>query len=103
MAAVYTDWQASLDRGPATSTALRPATRDSWVIARWSLRKEGGGSGHVSTNPAGRTREGAQGPMRNRRIVRTLVLAGTAAMLSALSLITTVMAATGGGDFPLRR
>ena len=41
--------------------------------------------------------------MRNRRIVRTIVLAGTAAMLSALSLITTVMAATGGGDFPLRR
>jgi len=55
------------------------------------------------TNSQAATREGAQGPMRNRRIVRTLVLAGTAAMLSALSLITTVMAATGGGDFPLRR
>jgi hypothetical protein len=41
--------------------------------------------------------------MRTSRIVRSLVLAGTAAMLSVLSLVTTVMAATGGGDFPLRR
>ena len=41
--------------------------------------------------------------MRTRRIVRSLVVAGTAAALSILSLVTAVMASTGGGDFPLRR
>ena len=41
--------------------------------------------------------------MRTRRIVRSLVVAGTVAMLSLLSLATTVMAATGGGDFPRYR
>lgn len=41
--------------------------------------------------------------MRIRRMVRTLVAAGTVAMLSLLSLATTVMAVTGGGDFPVRR
>jgi hypothetical protein len=41
--------------------------------------------------------------MRIRRLARTLVAAGTVAMLSLLSLATTVMAVTGGGDFPVRR
>lgn len=38
--------------------------------------------------------------MRTTRIMRTLMVAGTAAALSVLSIISTVMAATGGGDFP---
>ena len=38
--------------------------------------------------------------MRNSRIVRKLVAAGTMAALTLVSLATTVMAATGGGDFP---
>ena len=38
--------------------------------------------------------------MRTRRIVRSLVVAGTAAALSILSIVATVMASTGGGDFP---
>lgn len=38
--------------------------------------------------------------MRTKRIARSLMVAGTAAALSILSLVTTVMAATGGGDFP---
>ncbi len=38
--------------------------------------------------------------MRNNRLVRKLVLAATAAALTLVSLATTVMAATGGGDFP---
>ena len=41
--------------------------------------------------------------MRIRRLARSLVAAGTVATLSLLSLATTVMAVTGGGDFPLRR
>lgn len=41
--------------------------------------------------------------MRIRRMARTIVAAGTVAMLSLLSLATTVMAVTGGGDFPVRR
>lgn len=38
--------------------------------------------------------------MRTKRIVRTLMLAGTSAMLSMLSIVSAVMAASGGGDFP---
>ncbi len=38
--------------------------------------------------------------MRTKRIVRSLVVAGTATALSILSLVSTVMAVTGGGDFP---
>jgi len=38
--------------------------------------------------------------MRNSRIVRKLVIASTAAALTLVSIATTVMAATGGGDFP---
>ena len=38
--------------------------------------------------------------MRAKRIARSLMVAGTAAALSILSLVSTVMAATGGGDFP---
>lgn len=38
--------------------------------------------------------------MRTTRIMRTLMVAGTAAALSILSIVSTVMAATGGGDFP---
>jgi len=38
--------------------------------------------------------------MRSNRLVRTLMVAGTAAALSILSIVSTVMAASGGGDFP---
>ena len=38
--------------------------------------------------------------MRMQRLVRTLMVAGTAAALSILSIASTVMAASGGGDFP---
>jgi hypothetical protein len=38
--------------------------------------------------------------MRTKRIVRSLMVAGTAAALSILSIVSTVMAASGGGDFP---
>lgn len=38
--------------------------------------------------------------MRTSRILRTLMVAGTSAALTLLSIATTVMAATGGGDFP---
>ena len=38
--------------------------------------------------------------MRNNRFVRKLVLAATAAALTLVSVATSVMAATGGGDFP---
>jgi len=38
--------------------------------------------------------------MRTKRIVRSLMVAGTAATLGMLSLVSTVMACTGGGDFP---
>ena len=41
-----------------------------------------------------------ESPMRTKRIMRSLVIAGTAAALSILSLVSTVMAVTGGGDFP---
>jgi hypothetical protein len=41
--------------------------------------------------------------MRTNRIFRTLMVAGTAAALSILSIVSTVMAASGGGDFPIRR
>jgi hypothetical protein len=42
-------------------------------------------------------------PMRMQRLVRTLMVAGTAAALSILSIVSTVMAASGGGDFPKLR
>lgn len=38
--------------------------------------------------------------MRSTRLVRSFVVAGTAAMLSLLSVATTVLAGTGGGGFP---
>lgn len=41
--------------------------------------------------------------MRIKRIARTLMIAGSAAALSILSIVSTVMAATGGGDFPRLR
>jgi hypothetical protein len=41
--------------------------------------------------------------MRIKRIARTLMIAGTAAALSILSVVSTVMAASGGGDFPRLR
>jgi len=37
--------------------------------------------------------------MRSQRI-RMLMVAGSAAVLSILSIVSTVMAASGGGDFP---
>jgi len=41
--------------------------------------------------------------MRTTRVLRSLMVAGTAAALSILSIVSTVMAATGGGDFPRLR
>ena len=41
--------------------------------------------------------------MRNTRMIRRLTVAATTAALSILSIVSTVMAASGGGDFPLRR
>ena len=41
--------------------------------------------------------------MRSKHILRSLVIAGTAAALSILSIVSTVMAVTGGGDFPRYR
>lgn len=38
--------------------------------------------------------------MRTNRFVRTLMVAGPAAVLSILSIVSTVLAASGGGDFP---
>jgi hypothetical protein len=38
--------------------------------------------------------------MRTKRIVRSLVIAGSAAALSILSIVSTVLAVTGGADFP---
>jgi hypothetical protein len=38
--------------------------------------------------------------MRIKSLVRSLIVAGTVAALSALSFVSTVMASTGGGDFP---
>ncbi len=38
--------------------------------------------------------------MQTKRIIRSLMVAGTAAALSILTIISTVMAVTGGGDFP---
>jgi hypothetical protein len=41
--------------------------------------------------------------MRYTRIARTLMIAGTTAALSILSIVSTVLAASGGGDFPRLR
>lgn len=41
--------------------------------------------------------------MHARRIVRSIVLAVSLATLTALSWASTIMAVTGGGDFPVRR
>lgn len=38
--------------------------------------------------------------MRSTRFARSLAVAGTAAMLTLLSLATSVLASTGGGGFP---
>lgn len=38
--------------------------------------------------------------MRSTRFVRSLVVAGTAAMLTLLGVASSVMASTGGGGFP---
>ena len=38
--------------------------------------------------------------MRTRRFVRTIMVAGPAAVLRILSLASTVMAVTGGADWP---
>ena len=38
--------------------------------------------------------------MRSTRLVRSFVIAGTAAMLTLFSLATTVLAGTGGSGFP---
>ncbi len=38
--------------------------------------------------------------MRTNRVIRSLMIAGTMAALSILSVVSTVLAATGGGDFP---
>ena len=41
--------------------------------------------------------------MRTSRFLRTILVAGTTAALTLLTIATTVMAATGGGDFPRLR
>ena len=41
--------------------------------------------------------------MRTKQIIRSLMIAGTAAALSILSIVSTVMAASGGGDVPRLR
>jgi hypothetical protein len=41
--------------------------------------------------------------MRVRRFIRSLVVAATIATITAMSWATTILAATGGGDWPLRR
>lgn len=41
--------------------------------------------------------------MRVRRIYRSIVVAATLATLTALSWASTILAASGGGDWPLRR
>jgi hypothetical protein len=41
--------------------------------------------------------------MRIRRIVRSLVLAASVAAITALGWATTIMAASGGGDWPKLR
>ena len=41
--------------------------------------------------------------MRTKRILRSLVVAGTAAALSILSIVSAVMASSGGADFPRLR
>lgn len=38
--------------------------------------------------------------MRTTRFFRSLAVAATAAALSILSVVASVMASTGGGDFP---
>jgi hypothetical protein len=57
----------------------------------------------AARSPIQAAEKGAQKPMRTTRILRTLMVAGTAAALSILSIVSTVMAATGGGDFPRLR
>ena len=41
--------------------------------------------------------------MRTRRLVRSLMVAGTAAALSILSIVSTIAAVTGGADWPRLR
>ncbi|CAN5522127.1 hypothetical protein BH23CHL10_BH23CHL10_13000 [soil metagenome] len=41
--------------------------------------------------------------MRTHRIFRSLMVAGTAAALSVLSIVSVVAAASGGADFPRLR
>ncbi|HVM25156.1 MAG TPA: hypothetical protein VM253_07160 [Candidatus Limnocylindrales bacterium] len=41
--------------------------------------------------------------MHIKRIVRSLMIAGPVAALSVLSIVSAVMAASGGGDFPRLR
>ena len=41
--------------------------------------------------------------MRVRRLIRSLVVAATIATITAMSWATTILAATGGGDWPFRR
>ncbi len=38
--------------------------------------------------------------MQTKRMLRSLVVAGTTAALSILTIVSAVMAVTGGGDFP---
>lgn len=38
--------------------------------------------------------------MRTKRLIRSVMIAGTSAALTMLSLVSTVLAASGGGDFP---
>jgi hypothetical protein len=67
---------------------------------RWSHRRDGL-IRRLLSEQARAVRE--EHTVRTKRILRSLVVAGTGAALSILSIVSAVMAASGGGDFPLRR
>jgi hypothetical protein len=76
------------------------AGQDRRVIVRWSHRRDGL-TRRLPSEQARAARE--EHTVRTKRIFRSLVVAGTGAALSILSIVSAVMAASGGGDFPLRR
>jgi len=101
MTAVYTPRQALLDLVAAESTPPLVQTGTDGSLLAGPLGPTVLPAA-VDANPsAAKYKE--HRPMRTRRIVRSLMVAGTAAALSILSLVSTVMAASGGGDFPFLR
>ena len=73
------------------------ADRDGRVIAAWSHRAERGSQRRPSHPETAAEQEHT---MRTSRLVRSFVVAGTAAMLTLLSLASAALAGTGGGGFP---